>query len=153
MKSALLLYYLFYNLLLITSFTTGSGTFILSRWFLLVPLLVFTEHFSEHFPTTFLQRFVDVSTKSDVILIYFLFWIILLFNFCCIFILLFLFIFIFLFIFNFFLSAIRILTLQSPQVERMVAHAVDQNRKNWKSHQIPNLKTRLYFCSLPRSRF
>ena len=30
-------------------------------------------HFSEHFPTTFLQRFVDVSTKSDIILIYFLF--------------------------------------------------------------------------------
>ena len=42
-KSALLLYYLFYNLLLIRSFTTGSGTFILSRWSLLAHLLVFTE--------------------------------------------------------------------------------------------------------------
>ena len=41
-KSALLLYYLFYNLLLIRSFTTESGTFILSRWSLLVQLLVFT---------------------------------------------------------------------------------------------------------------
>ena len=39
-KSALLLYYLFYNLLLIRSFTTGSGTFILSRWSLLVQILV-----------------------------------------------------------------------------------------------------------------
>ena len=43
-KSALLLYYLFYNLLLIRSFTTGSGTFSLSRWSLLVQLLVFTVH-------------------------------------------------------------------------------------------------------------
>ena len=42
-KSALLLYYLFYNLLRIRSFTTGSGTFILSRWSLLVQLLVFTD--------------------------------------------------------------------------------------------------------------
>ena len=48
-KSALLLYYLFYNLLLIRSFTTQSGTFILSRWSLLVPLLVFTEHFPNIF--------------------------------------------------------------------------------------------------------
>ena len=45
-KSALLLYYLFYNLLLIRSFTTGSGTFILLRWCLLVQLLVFTQNFS-----------------------------------------------------------------------------------------------------------
>ena len=38
----MLLYFLFYNLLLIRSFTTGSGTFILSRWSLPVQLLVFT---------------------------------------------------------------------------------------------------------------
>ena len=42
-KSALLLYYLFYNLLLIRPFTTGSGTFILSRWSLLVQLLIFSS--------------------------------------------------------------------------------------------------------------
>ena len=47
-KSALLLYYLFYNLLLIRSFTTGSGTFILSRWSLLVQLLVFTQRKPEN---------------------------------------------------------------------------------------------------------
>ena len=39
---ALILFVL--NLLLIRSFTTGSGTFILSRWSLLVQILVFKNH-------------------------------------------------------------------------------------------------------------
>ena len=57
-KSALLLYYLFYNLLLIRSFTTGSGTFILSRWSLLVQLLVFTDQ-----ELTYMEKKVHATCK------------------------------------------------------------------------------------------